>query len=831
MEDFRNRLKARTRELKKYRRLTSRVVEKKSWFTKNVLGKLNTLSRNFIDTRDKRRYFYVDTYFSSYINAEKLALIEDNIKAQMRDINGVPISKNKFGEIQKLANKIVVVRNELEEEKEKLTELSFEIQDKDSKKFQEKQKKLSDKIQEYEKKLNDSLFLLNKEINDFFYKQQKESIEEMGLNTSLIRIQSFGMDETKVNFDTNIFDEEKLGVNASDFTSSGIIRDELEERVKTLDIKKLIQPESFSKEIKIEGKVYEIFFRPSLRNHVIAERARLLLLNLKKPSFSEIFINMLEQEEKLAAEFKTLSDKLRERLKELREKKKGKPSKDKDFRQYYSQYNKLLDEREKLYNKYFPLDKPGLSVRERKLYDAIHQLREVALYEYSILRFRYRSGLYKSYFRDKDFQNIALMKYNNIRKWIISASSETDIPSIKYNKTKIDTLEGGILSHSRSEIEEEMWRLDSQTLLGKGDSIDGLANTLFISNVAGFTRTIVDKTEGLSKIRSDIEKIVSNAGFVGITAIALAFLFSSVMVRNIRKLSRKAAIVGMGSLDVSFDIKSRDEIGSLSKTLTSMVTGLIERDKMKDALRKFVNPEIAEMVLKKELRLGGEKKNAAIFFSDIRSFTAISEALEPEEVVEFLNEYMTVMVKCINNTHGIVDKFIGDAIMATWGAAYSRGNDAENAIDAALTMRKELIKFNEGRGEAKKPIIKIGCGINFGPVIAGQIGSEERLEYTVIGDAVNLASRVEALNKPFGTDILITEDLYKLVSNNYRLEKMKAIKVKGKSAPQTIYAVLGRKDDESCPKSIQELRTLLKIETPKENKSGDEEEVKYEILE
>lgn len=192
---------------------------------------------------------------------------------------------------------------------------------------------------------------------------------------------------------------------------------------------------------------------------------------------------------------------------------------------------------------------------------------------------------------------------------------------------------------------------------------------------------------------------------------------------------------------------------------------------------------------------------------------------------------MTVMVKCINNTHGIVDKFIGDAIMATWGAAYSRGNDAENAIDAALTMRKELIKFNEGRGEAKKPIIKIGCGINFGPVIAGQIGSEERLEYTVIGDAVNLASRVEALNKPFGTDILITEDLYKLVSNNYRLEKMKAIKVKGKSAPQTIYAVLGRKDDESCPKSIQELRTLLKIETPKENKSGDEEEVKYEILE
>ena len=134
-------------------------------------------------------------------------------------------------------------------------------------------------------------------------------------------------------------------------------------------------------------------------------------------------------------------------------------------------------------------------------------------------------------------------------------------------------------------------------------------------------------------------------------------------------------------------------------------------------------------------------------------------------MVEFLNEYISRMVNCVNVTRGVVDKFIGDAIMAVWGAPVSYGNDTQHAIDCALMMRNELIAFNRGRGGAKRPIIHIGCGINTGEVLAGQIGSEERMEYTVIGDAVNLASRIEALNKPFGTDILISEDAYRLVPN------------------------------------------------------------------
>ena len=188
------------------------------------------------------------------------------------------------------------------------------------------------------------------------------------------------------------------------------------------------------------------------------------------------------------------------------------------------------------------------------------------------------------------------------------------------------------------------------------------------------------------------------------------------------------------------------------------------------------------------------------------------------------------MVRCVNETNGIVDKFIGDAVMATWGAALSKGNDAENAVNGALLMREALLKFNIGRGSGGKPIIQIGCGINYGPVIAGQIGSEERLEYTVIGDAVNLASRVETLNKPFGTDILITSDLYHKVESIFQVERMQAIKVKGKEEPQIIYAVLGRKDNPNCPQNLEELRTKLGIQfDPNKLVNVEAKEKKFEM--
>ncbi len=330
--------------------------------------------------------------------------------------------------------------------------------------------------------------------------------------------------------------------------------------------------------------------------------------------------------------------------------------------------------------------------------------------------------------------------------------------------------------------------------------------------------------------------------------VIIIYFFGKKLTRPIIRLLGATKRIKDGDYNVRIRAESHDEIGELTDAFVEMGKGLEEREKIKTTFGKFVNPEIVERLTSSdELKLGGERKNVAIMFTDIRDFTSISEKLEPEEVVEFLNAYLTEMVECVDRTGGLVDKFIGDAIMAEWGILVSKGNDTENAVNSALMMRKALQGFNRKRAEKQKPLIKMGCGINTGPVLAGQIGSMDRMEITVIGDAVNLASRIESLNKPFGTDIIVSEDSYNLVKDIFAVEKMAPIMVKGKEEPQLIYAVLGRLDDPNSIKDINSLRDMLgtkempfrrrKDDPPEDNQFENsnsqiiEEEVKYEILE
>jgi adenylate cyclase len=303
-------------------------------------------------------------------------------------------------------------------------------------------------------------------------------------------------------------------------------------------------------------------------------------------------------------------------------------------------------------------------------------------------------------------------------------------------------------------------------------------------------------------------------GIILCVSMLLLFAFSKTITIPVKRLVAGANRVAEGDYAVVVPPTTRDEIGMLSKAFNHMGKGLADREKLKTVFGKFVNKEVAERAMSGDIQLGGELRTAAIFFSDIRSFTAISERLNPHEIVEFLNDYMTRMVACVNRTHGLVDKFIGDSIMAVWGLPASRGNDTENAIDGALLMRRALAEFNEGRGGDRKPIIKAGSGINTGEIIAGQIGSVERMEYTCIGDAVNLASRIEGLCKPFKTDILVSQESYELVRGIYRTAPMRKIMVKGKAEPQQVYAVLGRLDDPASPRDIAELRAWLGWDSP-----------------
>ena len=332
--------------------------------------------------------------------------------------------------------------------------------------------------------------------------------------------------------------------------------------------------------------------------------------------------------------------------------------------------------------------------------------------------------------------------------------------------------------------------------------------------------------------------------YLSIAVLALSAMFvwflSKSISTPIKLLTVAAHQIEAGEYELDLKPKTHDEVGLLTSSFVQMGKGLAERERLKDSFGRFINKEIAELAAQGRLALGGETKETTIFFSDIRSFTAISEKLEPFEVVGFLNEYMTQMVECVNDTHGVVDKFIGDAIMAVWGAPTSSGSpreDALNCIRAALRMRAALMQFNRGRGEDKKPIIRIGCGINSGPVVAGQIGSQKRMEYTVIGDAVNLASRTEALNKPMGTDILITEYTYKLVHDQVLVEEMPSVTVKGKEKPLRMFAVINMPNEkgipgagEKGPTSLNQIRNVLGIPIPDFAKVNlNEDEKKYKI--
>ena len=317
-------------------------------------------------------------------------------------------------------------------------------------------------------------------------------------------------------------------------------------------------------------------------------------------------------------------------------------------------------------------------------------------------------------------------------------------------------------------------------------------------------------------------------------SILVIWLFSKTVSRPALELVRATEKIESGDYAVDIVPTTNDELGLLTRSFVEMGKGLAEREHIKDTFGKFVNKEIAAQALTGNLRLGGTRRTATIMFADIRSFTAFSERFDPESVVAFLNSYMTRMVDCIERTHGVVDKFIGDAIMAVWGAPVTKGDmaiDALECINAMIMMRNSLIEYNKTRGGPNRPIIRIGCGVNTGACIAGQIGSAKRMEYTVIGDAVNLASRIEALNKPFGTDILISEYTFDLVRDHVIVEPMPPITVKGKTDPLQIFAVINMVGAAEGPQTLRELHDLLGTRKVDDDASGDKEEVKYEILE
>ncbi len=194
------------------------------------------------------------------------------------------------------------------------------------------------------------------------------------------------------------------------------------------------------------------------------------------------------------------------------------------------------------------------------------------------------------------------------------------------------------------------------------------------------------------------------------------------------------------------------------------------------------------------LTLGGNKQEVTILFSDIRNFTNMSEQMQPEQVVELLNEYFQAMTNVIFGHEGTVDKYIGDAIMAVFGAPVSSPDDPVRAVRTGLDMLSALDLLRAKWESQGRSTFKIGIGVNTGEAIVGNMGSTQAMGYTVIGDAVNLASRLEGLNKELGTSLLISEATYERVRDYVEVKEFSGIKVKGKAEEMKVYAVQGLKD-------------------------------------
>jgi adenylate cyclase len=272
------------------------------------------------------------------------------------------------------------------------------------------------------------------------------------------------------------------------------------------------------------------------------------------------------------------------------------------------------------------------------------------------------------------------------------------------------------------------------------------------------------------------------------------------------------AELAVGEEKISANLTFMPLVSTSGKKLGSMlmVEDISSAKRMKSTMSRYMDPGLADQLLSGgEAIMGGQDSIATVLFSDIRGFTTLTEELGPQGTVSLLNEYFTIMVDCITNEGGMLDKFIGDAIMAVFGTPLPHEDDADRAMRASIGMLRGLADFNAHRAtEGKKPV-DIGIGLNTDKIVSGNIGSPKRMDYTVIGDGVNLASRLESATKQYGAKLLISEFTKAHLKSTYRLREVDKVIVKGKTQPVAVFEVLDFHSDESFPNMMDVLGHFL----------------------
>ncbi len=273
--------------------------------------------------------------------------------------------------------------------------------------------------------------------------------------------------------------------------------------------------------------------------------------------------------------------------------------------------------------------------------------------------------------------------------------------------------------------------------------------------------------------------------------VVFAYFLSTLVTSSLATLCKTVKRLGRGDLSHRSSLHTHDEFDELSVAINTMANGLEERERLKMGFTRYVSEHALEGILKQDrpIFLEGERKKVTLLFSDIRNFTSMAEKLPPEEVLKLLNEYFKVMIEVIFNYGGTLDKFIGDGVMVEFGAPLEDDEQELHAVLTAIDMQLHLERLSDKWEKEGKPRLKMGIGIHTGLAVLGNIGSERRMEYTAIGDTVNVASRLERLTKRVNKAIIISESVYEKVKDRFTFEDLSEVEIPGREEAIRAYSI------------------------------------------
>jgi adenylate cyclase len=347
---------------------------------------------------------------------------------------------------------------------------------------------------------------------------------------------------------------------------------------------------------------------------------------------------------------------------------------------------------------------------------------------------------------------------------------------------------------------------DVQNMKNYSESmLESMSNGVITLNEEG--RIVTCNTAGLRILRIGADEILRRAAgdfFVGDNAWILQ------KIHHVEETGRQEVIMDAEVLlqekRISVNVTILPLVSTVGKKLGSMlvIDDITSEKRMKSTMSRYMDPGLADQILNggQEI-LGGKSTNATVLFSDIRGFTTLTEELGAQGTVLLLNEYFTIMVDCLQREGGMLDKFIGDAIMAAFGVPIPHDDDEDRAVRAAIGMIRALKRWNCQRAAEGKRPVGTGIGLNTDTVVSGNIGSPKRMDYTLIGDGVNLASRLEGLCKQYHASILISENTYRRLKGTYRIREVDRVQVKGKTQSIGVYEILDHHDEESYPNLME----------------------------